>query len=146
MCPHSWDKSIAISFALAAAGILACAGALLDAFIPRDSLLGFLAWMAVMGSIAIGTVVGYTWVCDKCENLLNGRLDRESGTDKLNRGDAVNLGVAASPRPTAPRVVGDPCSAAGARQPLACDRHIPLHGGNAFNAARETANRCWHRQ
>jgi len=51
---------IAVSCALAAAGVLACAGALLDAFIPRGSVLGFLTWMVVLGIIIIGTLVGYT--------------------------------------------------------------------------------------
>ena len=51
MCSHSWNKLIAVSCALAAAGILACAGALLDVFMPRGSLLGFLTWMVVLGII-----------------------------------------------------------------------------------------------
>ena len=102
MCSHCWNKLIAISSALAAAGILACAGALLDAFIPRGSVLGFLTWMVVLGSIVIGVVIGYTWVCDKCESYFNGRLDRLLGRSKLNRSDAMNPGAAVSQRPTGP--------------------------------------------
>ena len=71
MCSHCWNKLIAVSSAMAAAGILTCAGALLDVFIPGGSLVGFLTRMVLLGLAVIGVVIGYTWVCDKCESYFN---------------------------------------------------------------------------
>jgi hypothetical protein len=68
MCSHSWNKLIAASSALAAAGVLACAAALLDAFMPKGSLAAFLASMALLGLLVTGVVIGFTWVCDKGES------------------------------------------------------------------------------
>jgi hypothetical protein len=64
---------IAVSCALASAGVLACAVAILDVVMPRGSLLGFLAGMALLGLVVTGVVIGYTWVCDKCERYIHGR-------------------------------------------------------------------------
>jgi hypothetical protein len=73
---NAWSKLVAISWALAAAGVLACAGALLDAFMPRGSFFGVLAWLAVLGILVIGTVIGYTWITEKCEKHFDERIDR----------------------------------------------------------------------
>ena len=76
-CVHiSWNKLIAVSSALAAAGVLTCAVALLDVFMPKESLAAFLASMALLGLVVTGVLIGYTWACDKCESYFNGRLDR----------------------------------------------------------------------
>jgi hypothetical protein len=76
MGSHFWNKSIAISAALAAAGVLACAAALLNAFVPRGSLVAFLASTALLGLVATGVAIGYVWVCEKSEGYFEGRLDR----------------------------------------------------------------------
>ena len=148
MCLHCWNKLIAISSALAVAGILACAGALLDAFIPRGSVLGFLTWMAVLGFIVIGTVIGYTWVCDKCESYFNGRLDRLLSGSKQKRSDAVNPGAAVSQRPTEPKVVRDTRSTSDAPQLFSCGCYTPTLRGSVSprNATKETAARTWRGQ
>ena len=148
MCSHCWNKLIAISSALAAAGVLACAAALLDVFIPRGSVLGFLTRMAVLGIIVIGAVIGYTWVCDKCESYFNGRLDRLLNGSKPNRNDAVNPGAAVSPRPTEPRVVGDARPTPDAPQLLSCGRYTPTLRGSVSpkDATKATAARTWHGQ
>ena len=149
MCSHCWNKLIAISSALAAAGILACAGALLDAFIPRGSVLGFLTWMVVLGIIIIGTVVGYTWVCDKCEGYFNGRLDRLLSRSKPKPSDAVNPGAAVSPRRTDPKIVGDARSTPDTRQLLSCARYTPTLRGAVLSrdaTTKGTAVRTWHGQ
>ena len=52
-----------------------CAVVLLDVFMPRGSVVGFLANMALLGFVT-GVVIGYTWICDKCESYFSGRLDR----------------------------------------------------------------------
>jgi len=148
MCSHCWNKLIAISSALAAAGILACAGALLDAFIPRGSVLGFLTWMAVLGSIVIGTVVSYTWVCDKCESYFNGRLDRLLSRGKPKRSETVNPAAAVDQRPTEPRAGGDARSTGGSPQLFSCGRYVPTLRGSVSprDATKATAARTWHGQ
>jgi hypothetical protein len=149
MCSHCWNKLIAISSALAAAGILACAGALLDAFIPRGSVLGFLTWMVVLGIIVIGTVVGYTWVCDKCEGYFNGRLDRLLSRSKPKPSDAVNPAAAVRQRPTDPKVVGDARSTPDTRQLFSCARYTPTLRGAVLSrdaTTKGTAVRTWHGQ
>lgn len=146
MCSHCWNKLIAISWALAAAGVLACAGALLDTFIPRGSVLGFLAWTVVLGVIIIGTVVGYTWVCDKCEDYVNGPRDRlPINGSKSQHNDGVNPGTLANLRPAVPKVLGDARSASDARQPLSLsDRYVPAVRCSARKDA--TAASMWHGQ
>ena len=83
---HSW-KLIAVSSALAAAGVLACAAVILDTFMPKASLAAFLASMALLGLVVTGVVIGYTWACDKCESYFSGRLDRilSMGKPKASR-------------------------------------------------------------
>ncbi len=71
-----WNKSIAISSALAAAGVLTCAAALLDTFMRSGSPAAFLASMALLGLIVTGAAIGYIWTCDRCESYFHGRLDR----------------------------------------------------------------------
>ena len=149
MCSHCWNKLIAVSVALAAAGILACAGALLDAFIPRGSVLGFLTWMVMLGIIVIGTVVGYTWVCDKCEGYFNGRLDRLLSRCKPKRSDEANPGAAVSQRPTEPKVVHDTRSTSDTRQLFSCGRYTPTLRGSVLPrdaTTKATAARTWHGQ
>jgi hypothetical protein len=76
MCSHFWNKSIAISAALAAAGVLTCAAVILNAFMPRGSLLAFFASMLLLGLAVTGAAIGYLWACEKCESYFQGRLDR----------------------------------------------------------------------
>jgi ABC-type Fe3+ transport system permease subunit len=77
MKSHLWNsKLIAVSCALAAAGILACAVAIIDVVMPRGSLVGFLAGMALLGLVVTAVVIGYTWVCDKCERWFERRFHR----------------------------------------------------------------------
>ena len=74
MCSHSWDKLIAASAALAAAGVLTCAAALLDATIRHGSLVTFLASMAFLGLAVTGAMIGFTWVCDQGESYSPARV------------------------------------------------------------------------
>ena len=149
MCSHCWNKLIAVSCALAAAGVLACAGALLDAFIPRGSVLGFLTWMVVLGIIIIGTLVGYTLVCDKCESYFNGRLDRLLSRSKLKPSDAVNPRAAVSPRPMEPKVVRHTRPTSDTPQLFSCGRYTPTLRGSVLPrdaTTKATAARTWHGQ
>ena len=137
-----------MSFTLAAAGVLMCAVALLDVFIPRGSIIGFLASMALLGLIVTGVVIGYTWVCDKCESYFSGRLDRLLSRGKPNRSDAANLGAPVSPRPTEPRAGGDARSTPDSPQLFSCGRYVlTLHGSvSPRHATKATAVRTWHGQ
>ena len=148
MCSHCWNKLTAISVALAAAGVLMCAVALLDVFIPRGSVLGFLTWMVVLGIIIIGTVVGYTWACDKCESYFSGRLDRLLDRSKLKRSDKGNPGAADGQRPMQPRFVGDARPTRDAPQHFSSGRYfLTLRGPvSPRDAAKATAARTWHGQ
>ena len=148
MCSHSWNKLITISFALAAGGVLACAGALLDVFIPSGSLVGFLARMLVLGFAITGVVIGFTWGCDKCESYFSGRLDRLLSRGKPNRSDAANLGAPVSPRPTEPRAGGDARSTPDSPQLFSCGRYVLTLRGSVSprHATKATAVRTWHGQ
>ena len=148
MCSHCWNKLIAVSFALALAGVLMCAIALLDVFIPRGSLAGFLASMGLLAIVVTGVVVGYTWVCDKCESYFNERIDRRLARRKLEHSDERNLGSSVGPRPAAPRVIGDARSTPGAPQPpILCERYVPaLRYCVRRDAAKATMARTWHGQ
>ncbi len=80
---NKWNKLIAASAALAAAGILTCAAALLNALLPKESFAAFLASMALLGLAVTAVVIGYAWTCDKCESYFHGRLDRLRSVRKL---------------------------------------------------------------
>ena len=148
MCSHCWNKLIGVSSALAAAGVLACAAALGDVFMPRGSLSGFLTNMVLLGLAVAGVVIGYTWVCDKCESYFNGRLDRLLGRSKRNRSDTVNLGATVSPQPTESKFVGDTRITHSASQPLFRDRYILTLRGSASprDAMMMTTAHRWHGQ
>jgi len=148
MCSHCWNKLIAVSLGLAVAGVLMCAVALLDVFIPRGSIAGFLVSMALLGLIVTGIVVGYTWACDKCESYFNGRLDRLLSRGKPNRSDAATLGAPVNPRPTEPRAGGDARSIPDSPQLFSCGRYTPTLRGAILSrdAPKAPAVRTWHGQ
>jgi hypothetical protein len=83
---HSWNRLIVASWAMAASGILACTGALVDVFVPKGSILGQLAWIAVLALVIAGTVTAYVWGCERCESNFDERIDRL--IDKANKGKA----------------------------------------------------------
>jgi len=148
MCSHCWNKLIVVSLGLAVVGVLMCAAALLDVFIPRGSIVGFLASMALLGLVVTGVVIGYTWACDKCESYFNERLDRRLSKIELNRSDAVNRGAAASPRPAEPRVGGDARSTRDSPQLSSCGRYVLTLRGSVSpkGATRATTASAWHGQ
>jgi hypothetical protein len=69
---HVWRKIVVIGFCLATASILACIAALLDVLVPRWSLSGFVASMVALGAAVALVVIGYAWICEKCEDYLGG--------------------------------------------------------------------------
>jgi hypothetical protein len=70
------DKMLVVSLCLAGAGILACVGALFDGFVSGGSIMAFLAATVPLGLAIIGVLLGFAWVCDKCETYLRRRADR----------------------------------------------------------------------
>ena len=64
---------LAVSLSLAAAGILACVGALFDSLVAEGSIMGFLAATVPLGLAIVGVLVGFVWLCDKCESYLTRR-------------------------------------------------------------------------
>ena len=85
MCSHSWNKLVAASSALAAAGVLTCAAALLDVFVPKASLAAFLASLVLLGLGVTGVLIAYTWACEKFGGYFDGRLDRLLEMEKPER-------------------------------------------------------------
>ncbi len=71
-----WNRMIVVSSSLAAAGILVCIAAMLNALVPKGSILGYAGWTVGLAAAAILVAGGYMWVCDKCEDYLSERLDR----------------------------------------------------------------------
>jgi hypothetical protein len=70
------NKMLIVSLSLAAAGILACIGALYDTLVPKGSLLAFLATMLPLGLLVAGIVVVFVWLCERFESCPK-RLEEE---------------------------------------------------------------------
>ncbi len=140
-------RLITITAALAVAGILTCAAALFDVFMPKASLAAFLASMALLGLLVTGVMVGFTWVCDKCESYVGGRLDRILGFGTPDREtDANPRAVAARPEL---KVISDRVTAPGELPfPASRDRHAPMFRGpvSPANGVKADTRRAWHRQ
>lgn len=149
MWPHSRNKLISVSFALAAAGVLTCVAALLDVFVPSGSLVGFLARMALLGLAVIVTVIGYAWACDQCESYVDERIEQLAHHGRSKRSEAASPWAAVhrqsreseGPRDGRPSV-GPPQS------PVSRSRYSPtLHDSRSLQgAAQAIAARAWHGQ
>ena len=148
MSSHYRNKLTAVSCAMAAAGILTCAAALLEVFIPGGSLVGFLARMALLGFAVTGIVIGYTWVCDKCESYFIGGLDRFLDDSEPNRYDVMSRRAAVSPRPTEPKASHDTWPAPEAPEPPFRSQCVPTFRGTITlnDFSKVTATHTWHGQ
>jgi len=138
---------IAVSSALAGAGVLACAAALLDVFIPGASLAGFLTRMALLGVAVTAVVIGYTWACGKWGGYFNGRLDRLLNIGKPDRKAVPGPKVGAG-RPEL-KVIADRVTAPDVSQPpMFRGRYTPTLRGAAAptDAAKPTMARAWRGQ
>jgi hypothetical protein len=135
---------------MAAAGILTCAVALLDVFIPAGSLVGFLAKMALLGLAVTGVVIGYTWLCDKCESYFLGRREPFLDDSESDPNEVVSPKTAVSPRVMETRFVYDARCAPAA--PLRASRGWytrTFHGSvlpKDSAPPMATAARVWHGQ
>jgi hypothetical protein len=149
MHSNSWDKKlIAASAALAAAGVLVCAAALLDALLPRQSLAGFFTYLALIGLLVTGVAVGYVWVCDKCERRGDGRVDRLLGSRRPNRPVAGGPRAALGPRGPGLQVPDDRRTAPeGPLGPAPRGSYGPtLRGYAPRGEAKPTTADSWHGQ
>jgi hypothetical protein len=90
MCRRAWNKMIVVSVSLAAAGMLACVAALVDALAPKGSALGFAAAMVAVGAAIALVVSGYVWVCDRCEDYLSRRTNRLLDVEEKPRRETAN--------------------------------------------------------
>jgi hypothetical protein len=99
MGAYVWKRLLVLSFTLAAAGILACAAAVIDVLLPQASVPAFLGSMVFLGGAVIGTMAAFVWLCDRCEDYFAEYLDRL--LDRSGRvpppGAAKSVGIA-SPR------------------------------------------------
>ncbi len=77
---HPWRKLVALSAAVAAGGVLACAGALLDLWAPAASLTAFVALMVALGLAVAGVVAAFTWLCGLWDEPFPGSGDRGEAT------------------------------------------------------------------
>ena len=55
---------MALSWAVAGGGILACAAAMLDLLAPTASIAAFIAVMVGIGVAVAGVVATFAWLCD----------------------------------------------------------------------------------
>jgi len=76
MCRRGWNKTIVVSLSLAAAGVITCIAALLESVAPKESVMSFLAVKCALGVVIIAVMVGFAWICDKCEDYFSRRIDR----------------------------------------------------------------------
>jgi hypothetical protein len=148
MGSHGSNKLIAMSVAMAAAGILACAAALFDVFIPQGSIVGLCIRMTLLGVAVAGGVVGYTWVCDKCESYLSGRLAPLSEASQSDHSDTATPAGAVNQRRTEPRVPDDARSIPDPQHPFFRGPYVlSLRGSvSAKHTTTSTAARTWHGQ
>ena len=94
-----WNKVLAISFILAAAGILACIAALFDNLVPKGSLLAFLAAMIPLGVAIIGVLIAFAWFCDKCEDYFYGTKEEPKDDPKS---ESAGTGLPETPASSGP--------------------------------------------
>jgi hypothetical protein len=72
------NKMLVVSLSLAAAGILACLGALFDSLVANGSILAFLAATVPLGLAIAGVLAGFAWVCEKCESYFRRLPERRA--------------------------------------------------------------------
>lgn len=63
-----WNRSVVISAGLAAVGILACVGILLDMYYPTGSILAFLSKTVFLALAIVGVLAAFVHLCDWCED------------------------------------------------------------------------------
>jgi hypothetical protein len=146
---ESWHKRlVTASTALAAAGILVCAAAVVDALVPQKSLAGFFVYLALIGLIVTGLAVAYVWLCNKLDTQADERVERVLGSHRPKRSAAP--GSKAAPEPTGrdPRAPEDRrmgpeiLSYLGPR-----DRYGPtLRNGGPRSGATPAPADSWHGQ
>jgi len=72
------NKMLVVSLSLAAAGMLACIAAVYDSFVPKGSLLAFLATMLPLGLLVAGIIAVFVWLCERFEGTPERRDEQRS--------------------------------------------------------------------
>ena len=67
MHTHFVNRFIAVSSALAAAGILTCAAAFLNVIMPHGSPAAFFLGIVFLALVVAGVMIGFVWLCDRYE-------------------------------------------------------------------------------
>ncbi len=93
-------RVLAVSMALAAAGVLACVAALYNIWVPKGSLVAFVVSLPLLALAVIAVMVGFVKACEKCEDWLHGRRNRLFG---VGGDDEEPLNVRVDPRQRTPR-------------------------------------------
>ncbi len=71
MCVHCRNRALVIGLVLSASGILTCAMALAEIFLPRGTTIAVLVSIPLFGAAALGVLVAFAWTCEL--------LDRHGG-------------------------------------------------------------------
>jgi hypothetical protein len=125
-----------------------CVAALLSLLVPQGSILGFLAELAGLGVAITFVVVGYVWICEKCEDYLSGHLDRLLSMDDQTRRKVASMRAKVE-RPQRQGELGPPAlpfprSAASEEHYLVNLRSLARPIGGFRRAA--SAEKRWHGQ
>jgi hypothetical protein len=148
MCPHCWNKLTAAGSALVVAGILTSAAVVLDVFMPKGSLIGLLMTVVLLGFFVTGALIGFGWVCGKCESYFQGPWDGLLDGSRPSRNDSLNLEAAMGPQPMEPTATGDARPMLMRRGLVSAARQTTTLRGSvsAKDATRATRARRWHGQ
>ncbi len=76
MVTHFKNRLLAVSLALASAGILTCLASVLDLFFPRGSLVAFIGWMCTAGIAVVAVTLGFAWTSEKVDEWRSGATGR----------------------------------------------------------------------
>ena len=69
------NRVFVVSLALFTGGALACAAAILDAFLPNGSWVVFLTTLGGLGVLVTALVAGFAWACEKWGGSGEARID-----------------------------------------------------------------------
>ena len=83
---NPWNKMLAVSLSLAAGGVLACIGAMLQALAPNSTILGSFPKMILVVLAISGLMFALMWIYDRVDDHWIGRLDRRLGAGKKTCG------------------------------------------------------------
>jgi hypothetical protein len=128
MVTHFKNRLLAVSLALASAGILTCLASVLELFFPRGSLLAFIGWMCTAGIAVVAVTLGFAWTSEKVDEWRTARQgDRDLRAEESPRAEtSARDGRPAALSDCAPRPVALFVSPRLHYYPLTLQRARPL--------------------